>query len=1025
MLASLWCKTNFSFLEGASHPEEMVCAAQGLGYGAVAVTDLHGVYGVVRAFRAVKEHGLSIKLIVGSEIVLDDGAHVVVWAMHRQGYGQLCRLVSQGHLRAKKGESRIFLYELCDDSHGLCAALVSVPPETTAFKLRDAFGDRLYVGLARHERLSDHAHEQSMRALSKKLGVPTVVLQETLYHHKERKPLQDALRAIRHGIKLVHAGRVLTSNDQHALEPVDALVKRFKDDPISLRRTVEIAERCTFSLADLRYRYPSEQLPEGSTTPGRLRSLTLKGARQRYTDEVPLHVRKQIEKELSLIEELDYAGYFLTMYDVVQYCNTHNIICQGRGSAANSVVCYCLGITAVDPIKLDLLFERFLSRERAEPPDIDLDIEHRRREEVIQWVYQKYGRTHAAMVANVVCYRARSAIREVGKVLGIEPHALDKLAKLSDRWMAEGPDPALLQDAGLSASEASHEWLIKLSREIYGFPRHLSIHPGGFVLGHEPIATLVPIEHATMEDRTVIQWDKDDLETMGLFKVDLLGLGALTHIHHTFDLIASRHQKKLTMATVPAEDRDTYTMIQKSDTIGVFQIESRAQMSMLPRLKPETYYDLVIEVSIVRPGPITGGMVHPYLRRKQGLEPVVYPHPCLEPVLKKTLGVPLFQEQVIKLAMVAADYTPGEADQLRRDMAAWKKSGQILHHRERLISRMQRKGIEPAFAARVFEQIKGFGEYGFPESHAASFALISYVTAYLKCHYPLEFACGLLNAWPMGFYVPATVVEDAKRHGVKVLSVDINASQIMCTIEDDALRLGFRYVQSLQERDAEMVVAEAHKKPFESMREFSTRVKLNKRSWDALAEAGAFRSIETKRRNALWHVRGAMREKQNETMALSLEAPKAPHFKPLGRQEVVLWDYLRLGMSSHGHPLEAWRKWLEAHGHISALEALQKPTGSTIRYVGRVLCRQRPQTASGTVFMTLEDETGILNAIVWPSVFKRYRTIARVENMVGIEGEIEHQEGVTHLVARHLYSPRQALRTAGHEVLQTPSRDFH
>ncbi|HET8563277.1 MAG TPA: error-prone DNA polymerase, partial [Candidatus Binatia bacterium] len=676
-------------------------------------------------------------------------------------------------------------------------------------------------------------------------GFPLLAGNEVLYHTPARRPLQDVLTAIRYNTPVSSCGRRLKPNCEHALKSPYIFAQLFADDPAAIARTHEVAERCTFSLSEIRYRYPSEKMPNGMTSAQWLRELTFEGARRRYGSEVPLEVLRQLEKELEIIETLDYPGYFLTMWEIVEFCRKQGILCQGRGSAANSAVCYCLGVTAIDPVRMGLLFERFISKERAEPPDIDLDIQHDRREEVIQYVYEKYGRNHAAMVANVVRYRSRSAVRDVGKALGLPETALDRVAKFLSSY--DGVDPETLKQMGMDPATGIHSHLLQRTNEILDFPRHLSIHPGGFLLGHEPVHEIVPIENATMPDRTVIQWDKNDLEDLRLFKVDLLGLGGLTQLDLCFKLLRDRRGTELSMATIPADDAATFDMICRSDTVGVFQIESRAQMAMLPRLRPRNFYDLVIEISIVRPGPITGGMVHPYLRRRSGKESVEYPHASLIPVLEKTLGVPLFQEQVMQLAMVAADYTPGEADQLRRDMAAWHRTGRMEHHRERLITRMQAKGIAPEFAERVFEQIRGFGEYGFPESHAASFALIAYATAWLKYHYPAEFTCSLLNAQPMGFYLPATIVEDAKRHNVVIMAIDVTVSDWDCTLElcnestvGFAVRMGLRYVKGLRENDWERIRQARRADQFASLEDFARRTRLDEGVLGRLAEAGAF-----------------------------------------------------------------------------------------------------------------------------------------------------------------------------------------
>ncbi|HEX2679646.1 MAG TPA: error-prone DNA polymerase, partial [Polyangiales bacterium] len=652
-----------------------------------------------------------------------------------------------------------------------------------------------------------------------------------------RQPLQDVLTCIRHGCKLAEAGKLIRPNAEHALKTAHAMRELFADDLASLRRTHEVAERCAFSLASLRYRYPGERLPDGKSESDHLRDLTLQGADKRFPGGVPEAVQKQIDVELAIIKDLEYGGYFLTMFEIVQFCRKEHILCQGRGSAANSAVCFCLGITAVDPLKLDLLFERFLSRERAEPPDIDLDIEHERREEVIQWVYTRYGRRHAAMVANVIRYRLRSAMRDVGKVLGLPETALDRLSKLMGGRFEDMGKEALLH-AGLDPEAPVHASFMRLCAEISDFPRHLSIHPGGFLLGHEPVDRLVPIEPATMEERTVIQWDKYSVEDLGLFKVDLLGLGALSQVHRCFDMLREQGTADLEMASIPHDDPETYAMIARGDTVGVFQIESRAQMSMLPRLRPSTFYDLVIEVAIVRPGPIQGDMVHPYLKRRRGEEKAEYPHPQLKRVLEKTMGVPIFQDQVMKIAVLVGGYTPGESDQLRRDMAAWKSSGRIERHHDRLVSRMIENGIEPEFAERIFSQVRGFGEYGFPESHAASFALIAYVTAWLRCHYPAAFACSLLNAQPMGFYAPATIVEDAKRHGVTVLPVDVQQSTWDCgLLENDTIRMGLRYVKGLGAREEEAL--KWAPPPYHSLEDFVARTRMSRTAYAKLAESGA------------------------------------------------------------------------------------------------------------------------------------------------------------------------------------------
>ncbi|MDP7639574.1 MAG: error-prone DNA polymerase, partial [Candidatus Hydrogenedentes bacterium] len=733
----------------------------------------------------------------------------------------------------------------------------------------------------------------------------------------------------------------------------------------------------------------------------------------------------------------------------------HGILCQGRGSAANSAVCYCLGITAVDPVRMGLLFERFISRERAEPPDIDLDIEHARREEVIQHVYEKYGRDRAAMVANFIRYRARSAVRGVGKALGLSEVAIERFARLVHHY--ESLTPETLRAAGFDPESPSHHNLLRLANEIEDFPRHLSIHPGGFLLGHEPIHDLVPIENATMPDRTVIQWDKDDVKDLGLFKVDLLGLGALNVVHRSFDLIEKHCGKTLDLATIPPQDEATFEMIRKGDTVGVFQIESRAQMAMLPRLLPKNYYDIVIEISIVRPGPITGGMVHPYLRRRNGEEEVDYPHDCLKPILEKTLGIPLFQEQVMQLAMVAADYTPGEADQLRHDMAAWRKTGRIEKHRSRLVTRMMAKGIAQEFAERVFEQILGFGEYGFPESHAASFALIAYATAWLKRHYPAAFLCALLNAQPMGFYSVATIIGDAKRHGVRINPVNVRDSEWNCLLEDATeksnisswhghpvrdswtgnpchvgedssqenpsnegfpVRMGFRFIKGFREPDAERIVAERRSEAFQSLKDFAERTRLEEGALVLLAESGALEGFRAERRDALWDVLGLDRA-QGAKLDLDVVEPSAA-LDPLNDFESINWDYEFTAHSARGHPLVPLREELTKKRLPQAASLRTLTDGQPIRYAGLVICRQRPGTAKGVVFMTLEDETGFVNLVIWESIFQKYEVIAKTAAFLGVTGKLQIQSGVVNLVAEKLWIP-----DIEREVSKGKSRDFY
>ncbi|MBI2532578.1 MAG: DNA polymerase III subunit alpha [Deltaproteobacteria bacterium] len=1060
----LWCKSNYSFLEGASHPDELVEEAHRLGLPALALTDRDGVYGIVRAHVKAREVGL--KLIVGSQVSVADGSTIVLLAQDRGGYANLCRLLTKGRLRSEKGASAVGWDEICAHASGLIALWGGeIGSVTPALRLRS--------GQAPAGVQADSSESTTQNLDSRFRG-----------NDEEKNRLRsdsDSATGLTDSDEV--AGKLRDSFDDRLYGMLTRHRHEEEDDPAAFNRTLEIAERCSFSLDEIRYRYPSEHLPDpstrapamgggrslgispenrgvalserseskdgesgapglpgglhGTTSAAWLRRLTFGGAHWRYGETIPSTVVGQLEKELDIIEALDYPGYFLTMWEIVEFCRAHGILCQGRGSAANSAVCYCLGVTAVDPVRMGLLFERFISKERAEPPDIDLDIEHDRREEVIQHVYDKYGRDHAAMVANVVRYRSRSALRDVGKALGLSETALDRAAKFLSSY--ENVQPEMLEQLGIDPSQGLHGHLLELTNEILDFPRHLSIHPGGFLLGHEPVHDLVPIENATMPERTVIQWDKEDLEELGLFKVDLLGLGGLTQLDLCFTLLREHRGIELSMATIPPEDGATFEMICQSDTVGVFQIESRAQMAMLPRLRPRNFYDLVIEISIVRPGPITGGMVHPYLRRRQGKEAIDYPHPTLIPVLEKTLGVPLFQEQVMRLAVVAADYTPGEADQLRRDMAAWHRTGRMERHRERLITRMRAKGIAPEFAERVFEQIRGFGEYGFPESHAASFALIAYATAWLKCHYPAEFACSLLNAQPMGFYAPATIVEDAKRHRVivrpidaqsnakrhrvVVRPIDVQSSSWQCSLEpcgqsDFAVRMGLRYVKGLGEGDWERLDLARRLASFTSLEDFVRRSGLDEAALNGLAEAGAFDGLGVERRAALWDVRRLV-QVRNQSLQLPAREAK-PAFDPLGAFEEVGWDYRRTSHSARRHPLEPFRHTLTAHGLPDARTIAAGENGAKVRYAGLVICRQRPGTAGGVVFMTLEDETGFVNVVVWESVFQKYALLAKTVSFLGITGTLQVEDNIVHLVAEELWEPRVALKPAA-----VTSRDFH
>lgn len=1031
----LWCKSNYSFLEGASHPEELISQAVFAQLPAIAITDRHGVYGLVRAYQRAKELDFQTKLICGAQLTIqqeENPTSLMLLVQNKAGWKNLCRLLTVGARRSEKGENIVTLEEVRDHNRGLIAlwggeesSLYS--DHDTLWKeegerLARAFGDRLYAVIARHKLFSEKRTEPRALIRAHRLGILPVAAREVLYHRPSRRRLQDVVTCIRHGVPLEQAGRLLKPNSNFHLLEREEFQNLYADLPEAIHRTREIADRCEFQLSDLRYRYPDEPLPQGLSSAQWLRELALTGAEKRYPEGVPHSVVHQMEKELSIITKLDYVGYFLTMYEIVRYCRENEILCQGRGSAANSVVCFCLGITAVDPIKLGLLFERFISEERAEPPDIDLDITHQRREEVIKWVYERYGREKAAMVCNVVRYRPRSAVREIGKVLQVEVPVIERLARLLTGFSSD-MEEQVLEGAGIPTDSPFYRTMIELVNEILDFPRHLSIHPGGFLLGADPVCELVPIENATMDGRTVIQWDKYDVEELGLFKVDLLGLGALSHLHRGFELLSNHRGLHLSMATLPVDDPATFAMLSTGDSVGIFQIESRAQMAMLPSMQPRCFYDLVIQVAIVRPGPITGGMVNPYLRRRSGEEEIEYPHPSLVPVLEKTLGVPLFQEQVMKLAVVAADYTPGEADQLRRDMAAWNSHGKIERHRERLTARMIAKGIEPEFAERVFAQIKGFGEYGFPESHAASFALITYATSYLRCHYPAEFTCSLLNSLPMGFYSASTLLEDARRKKVPILSFCAEKSQWECTlepIEDSAtdrpfgIRLGLKFLKGFREDTASRIL---ENRPYQSVRDLTVKAWLDKKALELLASSGALDCYGRNRRTELWATDSHL-EAQRHPLLSHLEET-GRDFHQLSRNEKVVWDYETAGMSATGHPMESLRPQLSRCGYPDAATVQRTPHGRWIKYAAMVICRQRPATAKGTVFFTLEDETGFVNVIVWPKVFEEHFVVARSTSFLAVEGQIQNARGVVHLVAQKLYRPDLEA------TVEVGSRNFH
>lgn len=1040
----LWCKSYYSFLEGASAPDELVAAAAAYGLPGIALSDRDGLYGVVRAHVAAREHG--VQLLHGAELSLSGGRVVLMYALDRAGYGTLSQLITRGRSRRSKGESLLEPEDLLEfqpsvNGSGSFVLVLPVLNETASGLVEllfPAFGRaRLFLGAVRHEIPEDRGRHSLMDKLSKRYGLRFMATPEVLYHDPDRQRLQDVLTSIRHGVKLSEAGTRLRPNNRYALPTPNLMQQRYQDIPEALSTGQELLERAEFGLEMLEYRYPEEPLPEGYSSAGRLRELCQHGAHERYGESLPEQVRLQLEKELALIRELRYEGYFLTMYEIVAFCRAQGILCQGRGSAANSVVCYSLGITAVDPVRMQLLFERFLSRERAEPPDIDLDIEHRRREEVITYVYTRYGRRHAAMVANTIRYRPKSALRDVGKVLDIPQLHIERVARLLGH-RSESIEPAL-RDAGLPYDRPPYLLLRELTEQLCDVPRHLSIHPGGFLLGAEEVASIVPVENGRMPGRTVIQWDKYDIEEMNLFKVDLLGLGALTQLRMGFELLQRHCGVDISMDRIPADDPVVYEMLCRADTVGVFQLESRAQMAMLPRLLPSRLYDLVIEISIVRPGPIAGGMVHPYLKRRAGEEEVNYPHSALIPVLERTLGVPIFQEQVMRIAMIAADYTPGEADQLRRDMAAWRRHGVIERHHDRIVGRMSAKGIEPRFAEQVFDQIRGFGEYGFPESHAGGFALIAYATAWLRARYPVVFTCALLNAWPMGFYSPATIVEDARRHGVEMLPLCIVHSDWDCLLVPRevgafAVRIGFRYLKGLRQSEYERLEAFRQQQSIQAISpaELQSELGLSAAAVELLAEAGALDLLETNRRRAVWRGGSRLHEQTGQTMQDSIHAllrgfeQPSPEFNAPGPEEQILWDYEATGHSTAGHPMQRFREFLSSLGMkkaedvVNGAEGTRSPgsdsspgsaDGTHVMYAGMVICRQRPSTAGGIVFITLEDESGFINLILRNSVFEAFRALVVGSSVLGVEGRIQRSDGVVHILVERCFDPFRLRQT--------------
>ncbi len=1036
--AELSAVSNFSFLEGGSHAEELVAQAKALGLDALAIADRNTLAGVVRAHVAAKEVGL--RLIVGARLVIDDWPEIICLPTDRAAYGRLSRLISLGRMRAPKGTCDFSIDDLAAHAEG--QILLIVPPRSWAAtdpsRVEDDIAQAsatlaaLSCRLSSAERIAllamvrydgaDETRLAMLDRLARELGVSLVASNDVLYHAPHRRPLQDVLTCIRHKTTIAEAGGRLEANAERHLKSPAEMARLFRDAPQALRQTIEIANACRFSLDDLVYEYPVEPVPAGLDAQSHLEALTWNGARWRFGEALPEAVERTIAKELKLIAELNYARYFLTVEDIVRFARGRGILCQGRGSAANSVVCYCLGITAVNPTEVDLLFERFISPERREPPDIDVDFEHERREEVIQYIYARYGRHRAGLTATVISYRARSAVREVGKAMGLGNDVVSALAGMVWGLRGGGALPeTYVREAGLDPDDPLLSTVLELTDTLIGFPRHLSQHVGGFVLTRGPLIDVVPVGNAAMADRTFIEWDKDDIEALGLLKIDILALGMLSCIRRALALIGDHHQRRLTLASVPREDPAVYDMLCRADSIGVFQVESRAQMNMLPRLRPRTYYDLVIEVAIVRPGPIQGDMVHPYLRRRNGLEPETYPSPApehgaadeLARILGKTKGVPLFQEQAMRIAMEAAKFDAREINDLRRALATFRKRGTIHLLEEKMVERMVERGYEREFAARCFNQIKGFGEYGFPESHAASFAHLVYVSSWIKCHYPAAFCCAILNAQPMGFYAPAQLVRDAREHGVDVRPPDINHSEWNCTLEgapgspSPAVRLGLRMVDGLGEAEADRLVsARAAKGAFTSVDLLWRHSGLKRASLERLAAADAFRSLDLDRRSALWDVKGLGSDTPlplftwSETREHGSETEVALPEMSLG--EHVINDYQTLKLSLKAHPVALLRDQLRRERILTCSALSGLANGARVGVAGVVLVRQRPGSAKGVVFMTLEDESGVCNIVVWPKTLERFRTTIMTARLMVVHGTIQRHEDIIHVVSRRI-----------------------
>jgi error-prone DNA polymerase len=1020
--AELLCLSNFSFQRGAAHPFELVKRAKELGYAALALCDECTLAGIVRAHEAAKS--VQLKLIIGSQFRFADSSRIALLAPTALAYSQLCALITRARRAASKGEYQINEQDF-EAAIEHCISLF-VPGVTLEEKKLHWFAalpcTHKYLAVTHHLAQQDDAKLESLLALSKQLHLPCIATGDVHYHVRDRRRLHDVMTAIRLKTTVAKIGKQGFANGERHLRPFSTLHKLFPAE--LLDASVRIADQCQFSLDELRYDYPHELVPEGSSPSAHLRALTERGAAKRWPSGTPAAIQKQIDKELTLIAELKYEHYFLTVEDIVRHARSLEILCQGRGSAANSVVCYALQITEVDPARVGMLFERFISKERAEPPDIDIDFEHQRREEVIQYIYGKYGRERTALAATVICYRPRMAIRDVGRALGLPVNIVSALSKRFQWFDDQAHLGKELLRLGIHAEALVAQQLRSLVQELIGFPRHLSQHVGGFVISERPLHTLVPVENAAMPDRTLIQWDKEDLESLGLLKVDCLALGMLSALRRTLETVSKYKQQPFTMQNIPAEDPATYESLCRADAIGVFQVESRAQLSMLPRLKPRSYYDLVIEVAIIRPGPIQGGMLQAYLKRRQGLESISYPSKTLEKVLSRTCGVPIFQEQVMQIAMVAAGFSAGEADQVRRSMAAWQRRGDLGHFRERLLQGMQKNGYTSTFAEQIYQQIRGFGSYGFPESHAASFALLAYISAWLHHHEPAAFCAGLLNSQPMGFYAPAQLLADARRHGVNVLPADVQCSDWDCTLETlthttaPALRLGLRLISGLSAAQAQAIATARTTHPFRDVNELAHRTQLPKRALDVLARAGALASLTPTRHAARWQAKGI--EHLPGLLAGASAVEPIINLPRSSESSEVLQDYRSLGFTLGRHPLALLRTRFNKLKVSTAQQLADVKNGALVRIAGLVTHRQRPETAKGIIFVSLEDETGISNLIVNPEAQACDREALLDSVLMLAQGRIRNQQGVIHIHVDHI---RNYSRWLG--SLTVSSRDFH